>query len=116
MPAVVQGKEAKARERAVLPLVRRRQGRGPSPCLKCHPDDFARGANPVLESIETLVAEVRANPGRFADARSVVRRSGFGTTRCFELFRQHYHSTPGDLLLRAKIEAARSLLIGRIRR
>ena len=86
---------------------------GLRPCLKCHPDDFARGADPVLESIETLVDEVRAHPGRFKDARSVVRRSGFGTTRCFELFRQHFHATPSDLLLRAKIDAARRLLIVR---
>ena len=81
-------------------------------CLKCHPDDFARGSDPVLETIETLVAEVRAHPGRFRDARSIVRRSGFGTTRCFELFRQHFHTTPADLLVRAKIDAARGLLIG----
>lgn len=82
-------------------------------CLKCHPDDFARGADPVLETIEALVAEVRSEPGRFADARSIVRRSGFGTTRCFELFRQHFHTTPGDLLVRAKIERARHLLATR---
>jgi AraC family transcriptional regulator, regulatory protein of adaptative response / DNA-3-methyladenine glycosylase II len=81
------------------------------PCLKCHPDDFARGADPVLETIETLVSEVRADPGRFHDARSVVRRSGFGTTRCFELFRLHFHTTPADLLLRAKIEDARRRLL-----
>jgi AraC family transcriptional regulator of adaptative response / DNA-3-methyladenine glycosylase II len=85
---------------------------GLRPCLKCHPDDFARGADPVLESIETLVGEVRGDPARFRDARAIVRRSGFGSTRCFELFRQHFHSTPADLLLRAKIEAARRLLIG----
>jgi AraC family transcriptional regulator of adaptative response / DNA-3-methyladenine glycosylase II len=82
-------------------------------CLKCRPDDFARGADPVLETIEALVAEVRADPGRFADARSVVRRSGFGTTRCFELFRQHFHATPADLLVRAKIDRARQLLAAR---
>jgi AraC family transcriptional regulator of adaptative response / DNA-3-methyladenine glycosylase II len=84
---------------------------GLRPCLKCHPDDFARGADPVLESIEALVAEVRADPGRFRDARSVVRRSGFGTTRCFELFRQHFHATPADLLLQAKVDEARRLLV-----
>ncbi len=84
---------------------------GLRPCLKCHPDDFARGADPVLETIEALVAEMRADPARFHDARAVVRRSGFGTTRCFELFRQHFHSTPADLLLRARIDAARRLLI-----
>ena len=45
-------------------------------CKKCHPDDFARGADPVLEDIETLVAEVRAQPASLADARAIVRRSG----------------------------------------
>jgi AraC family transcriptional regulator of adaptative response / DNA-3-methyladenine glycosylase II len=85
-------------------------------CLKCRPDDFALGADPVLESIETLVAEVRADPSTFKDARSVVRRSGYGTTRCFELFRQHFHSTPADLLLRARIDqAARQLVAGKTR-
>jgi AraC family transcriptional regulator of adaptative response / DNA-3-methyladenine glycosylase II len=87
------------------------RGAGLRPCLKCHPDDFARGADPVLETIEALVAEVRADPGRFGDARSVVRRSGFGTTRCFELFRLHFHATPADLLLRAKIDDARRRLL-----
>ncbi len=80
-------------------------------CKKCHPDDFARGADPVLESIETLVAEVRAQPAAFADARALVRRSGFGPTRVFELFRQHYHATPADLLLRARLDAAKQKLL-----
>ena len=80
-------------------------------CKKCHPDDFARGADPVLESVETLVAEVRAAPQNFADARAIVRRSGFGATRVFELFRQHYHTTPADLLLRARLDAAKQRLL-----
>lgn len=80
-------------------------------CKKCHPDDFARGADPVLEDIETLVAEVRANPAAFADARAVVRRSGFGATRVFELFRQHYHTTPADLLLGARLATAKANLL-----
>ena len=79
-------------------------------CKKCHPDDFARGADPVLESIETLSAEVRTAPQNFSDARAIVRRSGFGATRVFELFRQHYHTTPADLLLRARLDVAKSLL------
>ena len=29
-------------------------------CRKCRPDDFARGADPVLEDIEKLVGEIRA--------------------------------------------------------
>ena len=80
-------------------------------CKKCHPDDFARGADPVLETIEMLVAEVRRTPINFADARAIVRRSGFGATRVFELFRQHYHTTPADLLLRARLDAAKKKLL-----
>ncbi len=80
-------------------------------CKKCHPDDFARGADPVLESIEELVAEVRANPAAFPDARAIVRRSGFGATRVFELFRQYWHTTPADLLLRARLDNAKRALL-----
>src|SRR5471032_2019532 len=82
-------------------------------CRKCHPDDFARGADPVLETVEALVAEMRAAPQNFSDARAVVRRSGFGATRLFELFRLHYHTTPADLLLRARLAAAKAQLVGR---
>jgi AraC family transcriptional regulator of adaptative response / DNA-3-methyladenine glycosylase II len=80
-------------------------------CKKCHPDDFARGADPVLQDIETLVAEIRARPADFPDVRAIVRRSGFGATRLFELFRQHFHETPADLLLRARLDAAKRALI-----
>ena len=41
------------------------RGAGLRACKKCHPDDFARGADPLLETIETLVAEIRTNPGNF---------------------------------------------------
>jgi AraC family transcriptional regulator of adaptative response / DNA-3-methyladenine glycosylase II len=83
---------------------------GLRPCRKCHPDDYARGADPVLESIETLVEEMRADPAAFPDVRTVVQRSGFGSTRLFELFRIHFHATPAELLLRARIEAAKRAL------
>jgi AraC family transcriptional regulator of adaptative response / DNA-3-methyladenine glycosylase II len=81
------------------------------PCRKCHPDDFARGADPVLETIEAVVAEVRAKPAAFADARAIVRRSGFGATRAFELFRLHFHATPAEVLMRARIDAAKTRLL-----
>ena len=85
---------------------------GLRPCRKCHPDDFARGADPVLETIEALVAEIRTHPGRFPDVRALVKRSGFGSSRLFELFRRHFHATPADLLLRARLAAAKRLLAG----
>ncbi len=76
------------------------RGAGLRPCQKCRPDDFALGADPVLESIETLVAEIRTDPSRFADARQIVHRSGYGTTRAIELFKRHYHATPAEVLPR----------------
>ncbi|WP_255558903.1 DNA-3-methyladenine glycosylase 2 family protein [Horticoccus luteus] len=84
---------------------------GLRPCRKCHPDDFARGADPVLESIETLVAEIRTHPAAFADVAAIVRRSGFGSTRLFELFRQHYHATPAEILTRARAHLASAQLL-----
>lgn len=80
-------------------------------CQKCHPDDFARGADPVLEDTEHLVAEIRSQPGAFADARAIVRRSGFGATRLFELFRQHYHTTPAEVLLESRMRLAQDRLL-----
>jgi AraC family transcriptional regulator of adaptative response / DNA-3-methyladenine glycosylase II len=79
-------------------------------CKKCHPDDFSRGADPVLGTIEEIVAQVREQPQAFPDVRAIVRRSGFGATRLFELFRQHYHATPAEVLTRARLARARDLL------
>lgn len=84
---------------------------GLRPCRKCHPDDFARGFDPVLEDIERLVCEIRTRPADFPDVGAIVRRSGFGATRLFELFRQHLHTTPAEVLLKARIELAKQLLL-----
>ncbi|HWI58360.1 MAG TPA: Ada metal-binding domain-containing protein [Bacillota bacterium] len=94
-----------------FPTVEAARAAGLRPCQKCHPDDFARGSDPVLECVEALVAEVRANPAAFADVGALVRRSGFGATRLFELFRQHYHATPAEVLLRARLETAKRKLL-----
>lgn len=94
-----------------FPTAEAARAAGLRPCRKCHPDDFARGADPVLESIEQLVAEIRSRPASFEDARAVVHRSGFGSTRLFELFRQHYHATPAGLLLRARLDFAKHQLL-----
>jgi len=55
---------------------------------------------------------VRRSPASFPDTQAIVRRSGFGATRLFELFRQHYHTTPADLLLRARLVTAKHSLLG----
>jgi AraC family transcriptional regulator of adaptative response / DNA-3-methyladenine glycosylase II len=94
-----------------FPTVEAARAAGLRPCRKCHPDDFARGADPVLADVEALVAEIRSQPEVFADARAIVHRSGFGSTRLFELFRLHFHATPADILLRARLATARQALV-----
>ena len=104
-------RKAKPQNVRFFPTCEAARSAGFRPCRKCHPDDFARGADPVLESIEALVAEVRAAPQDFPDVRSIVRRSGFGATRLFELVRRHFHATPADLLLRSRLDAATRALL-----
>jgi AraC family transcriptional regulator, regulatory protein of adaptative response / DNA-3-methyladenine glycosylase II len=107
-------RKPKAENVRFFPTCEAARAAGLRACRKCHPDDFARGADPVLETIEVLVGEVRSEPARFADARAMVRRSGFGSTRLFELFRLHYHLTPAEVLLRARLDdAKRRLASGR---
>ncbi|MBC8008605.1 MAG: methylphosphotriester-DNA--protein-cysteine methyltransferase family protein, partial [Burkholderiales bacterium] len=89
-----------------FPTCKAARSAGLRACKKCHPDDYARGADPVLETIETVVAELRADPARFPDAAALVRRSGYGSTRAFELFRQHFHATPADLIASARLATA----------
>ena len=80
-------------------------------CLKCHPDDYESGADPVLAMIEAVVGELRARPAAFPDVATLVRRTGYGATRAFELFRQHFHATPAELLARARFDWAREKLL-----
>lgn len=94
-----------------FPTCEAARGAGLRPCRKCHPDDYARGADPVLANVESLAAQITADPSAFPDARTVVRRSGFGPTRLFELLREHLQRTPADLLLRARIDAAKTRLL-----
>lgn len=84
---------------------------GLRPCKKCHPDDYARGADPVLDTVETVVAELRADPAAFPDASALVRRAGYGATRAHELFRQHFHATPAGLIAASRLDHARRRLL-----
>ncbi len=104
-------KKPKAENVRFFPSCDAARAAGLRPCRKCHPDDFARGFDPVLEDMESLVREIRTNPAGFADVSAIVQRSGFGSTRLFELFRQHFHATPAELLVKARIEAAKQRLL-----
>ena len=69
-----------------FPDVESARATGLRACKKCYPDDFARGMDPVMDEIDALAAEVRAEPASFPDVAALVKRSGYGTTRLYQLF------------------------------
>lgn len=68
-------------------------------------------ADQLLEKIEALVDDVRAQPGRFADAAACAAHVGLDEERLTKLLRQHYHATPEDVLRRARLADARRRLL-----
>lgn len=83
---------------------------GLRPCRRCKPDHFYERYDPGLHLVETLSADVRRDPARFADAASLVAASGAGATRLNALFREHLHLTPAAFLARERVDAARAAL------
>ena len=99
-----------ARNVRFFPSVEAARAAGLRACKRCFPDDFANGVDPVIEQVEALAAEVRAEPTSFPDVASLVRRSGYGTTRLFELFRLRFGTTPAAFLQEARLAAAKRML------
>jgi AraC family transcriptional regulator of adaptative response / DNA-3-methyladenine glycosylase II len=79
-------------------------------CRRCRPDDFYRRHDPDRERLRRLVSAVRAEPSAFADASALAARAGIGATKLNALFRKHYHLTPADFLVRARVRRAAELL------
>lgn len=94
-----------------FPSPRQAREAGLRPCKRCRPDDFYRGHDPDLERVEELAARMRRAPGSFAGGEELVAASGAGSSKLHQLFRRHFHDTPARLLTRARVEAARRLLL-----
>ena len=62
-------------------------------------------------SSRALVAQMRREPAAFRGADDLARVSGLGAAKLDELFRLHFHSTPAQILARARVEAAQRLLL-----
>jgi AraC family transcriptional regulator of adaptative response / DNA-3-methyladenine glycosylase II len=84
---------------------------GLRPCKRCRPDEFERGEDKELEALEALVRQVRENPANFACVPDLGDALAVGATKLHELFRQHYHTTPGDLLSQARLDKAKERLL-----
>ena len=75
-------------------------------CKRCRPDHFYAGVDADGQVIAALVQEVLAAPQRFRGAQDIVTRAGFGATKVQALFLQHFHETPYQFLIRARVERA----------
>jgi AraC family transcriptional regulator of adaptative response / DNA-3-methyladenine glycosylase II len=84
---------------------------GLRPCKRCRPDDFYRRHDPDQEIVEGLVERMRRDPAAFTGVEELERLSGLGSSKLHELFRLHFHTTPAQVLARARVEAAQRLLL-----
>ena len=81
-------------------------------CKKCKPDEFYLGEFAGESLIEGLVESLFLEPARFKNVEALTVASGIGSSKLYELFRTHYHATPLEILMKARLEAAcRALLL-----
>src|ERR1700712_621996 len=84
---------------------------GLRPCKRCRPDDFYGRHDPDQEIVETLAERARQDPASFVGVEGLERASGLGSSKLHELFRFHFHTTPAQVLGRARVAAAQRLLL-----
>jgi AraC family transcriptional regulator of adaptative response / DNA-3-methyladenine glycosylase II len=81
-------------------------------CKRCRPDLFILGVDLDEERMGELADELHAAPGEFSDVSDLAARAGVGRTKLTELARAHFHCSPANLLLEAKLaQAARDLAL-----
>jgi AraC family transcriptional regulator of adaptative response / DNA-3-methyladenine glycosylase II len=80
-------------------------------CKLCRPDEFYLGQFAGETLIEGLVAGLALDPGAYRNVGALAAVAGVSQTKLHELTRTHYHTTPADLLARARVTAARRMLL-----
>jgi AraC family transcriptional regulator of adaptative response / DNA-3-methyladenine glycosylase II len=76
------------------------------PCKLCRPDDFYAGRDPDGEAMAALTRALAEEPARFAGVGDLAVHLGMSSGRLYGLCRRRAGSTPGQLLRRARLEAA----------
>lgn len=111
LPSCHPPRKAKPENLTVYNTPEEARSAGYRPCKLCRPDDFYRGRFPEEALVESLVAGMMASPAGFRDAGALASAAGVSTSKLHELFRDYYHTTPADLLTRARVDAARESLL-----
>jgi AraC family transcriptional regulator, regulatory protein of adaptative response / DNA-3-methyladenine glycosylase II len=64
-----------------------------------------------LLAVESLVNEIRTNPGNFQDVGVIFQRSDMSEDMVKKSFYDHFHATPDNILRRSRLEAVKRLLL-----
>ena len=80
-------------------------------CKKCHPDEFADGIDPQGSWLEPAMNKMRLGAGEIPGPNEFADLLQVSPSTLYKLIRKHYHTTPGELLIRAKVEKAKRLLL-----
>jgi len=80
-------------------------------CKKCHPDAFVDGIDPEGTHIESIITEIRQSPGGCMGLLEFASKLGVGQSTLYKLVKKHYHTTPGEFLMRSRVEAAKIQLL-----
>lgn len=84
---------------------------GLRPCKKCRPDAFYAGHNPQWDGLLAARRRLFAQPADFADVEAFARAAGVGPSRLHELTWSAWQETPAAVMLDARLERARHLLL-----
>lgn len=79
-------------------------------CKRCKPDEYYAGINPDRELLSELLGEFERNPASIKSIAEIVNQAGISQTKLYNLIEQYYHTTPGVLIHKYRIQAAKHLL------
>jgi AraC family transcriptional regulator of adaptative response / DNA-3-methyladenine glycosylase II len=79
-------------------------------CKLCRPDDFYAGRDRDGEAMAALTRALAEEPARFAGVEDLAAHLGLSTGRLYGLCRRRGSTTPGHLLRRARVDAAKTEL------
>lgn len=80
-------------------------------CKRCRPDDFYLGHHASEELAEQIVGAARNDPGAYRSVADLASHGGVSQTKLHDLIRTHFHTTPADVLVRARVVTARTALL-----
>jgi AraC family transcriptional regulator of adaptative response / DNA-3-methyladenine glycosylase II len=83
---------------------------GLRPCKRCRPDQYYAGRDLDLERLSAAITELTRDPLAIPDVTVLASRVGVGVSKLHLLVQRHARMSPGELIHKSRIEAAKRLL------